>query len=820
MEIRENGELPKQHVAKFVDKKDLGTPDNWVLRSDKLLRLTGIHPLNAEPSIYELYKQGFITPISLHFVRNHGRTAKIDKFQHILSIEGLVRNELHLSMKDLEKFPLTTLPVTLCCSANRRKELNTISKTAGFNWTGAANSTNFWTGVRLSHLLDVSGVDLKAARFVHFEGDSNEKLPNGLYATSIDILTAINPFDHVLVAWKQNGVELHPDHGFPIRVIVPGFVGGRSVKWLRRIIISSNASQNFYHFHDNRIMPPFVTSETATNEGWWFREEFIYNELNVNSTIVYPSHRHRISIPSDQENVLVKGFALSGGGRKVTRVEVTLDGGNSWRLCDLEYPEELYSCATKYGRYYCWMFFQIQISIEEILQAILSDQDLRSRAWDSSNNLQPTEPTWNLLGHGNNSQSRIKMNMEKHEDQVIIQFLHSVAPGEDKTGWMSSQVKKASELFQDDPTRPTEIEPSLPSFSHSDIAKHGTSSDCWIIIDGMVYDTTNYLNSHPGGADSILLNATQDVTEAFYAIHSERAVRMLKEFHIGYIEENSNSNSRNQTDDIADNSDEFETGKIALGTSKWLEIELKKREEVNENTRLYTFSLPTPSQKLGLPVGNHVFVRAIIDGKTIIRAYTPVSSDDDFGVVVFLIKTYFSGTDNRYPEGGKMSQYFEKLRIGEKISVKGPAGHFEYVGFGKIYIQSSMKYMKKLGLICGGTGITPAYQIIKRIFREKNDTTEVYLLYANDKTNDILMHEELLLMAERKNIYVWFTVIEAGTDWRMSRGFIDQKMIEEHIPHPSRDTFIGLCGPPIMVKERCYPLLRELGHDERNITIF
>lgn len=815
--------LPKAHLPDVIDDRDRQTPDKWVKRSKALLRLTGKHPLNAEPSISTMYDEGFITPVSLHFVRNHGRTAKVNPSTFTLVIDGLVEQELRLSLNDLKKFPQITMPVTLCCSANRRKEFNAIAKTIGFNWTTAATSTNMWTGVRLADVLAEASVELSKARFVHLEGVQSEDLPNGLYATSIDILTATNPFDHVLLAWNQNGVELHPDHGFPLRAIVPGFVGGRSVKWLQRVTVSATSSDNFYHFHDNRIMPPFVDAERATDEGWWFREEFVYNQLNVNSTIVHPTHEQTLILSSQNESLTVKGFGLSGGGRKVTRVEVTLDKGRNWRLCNLSYPEEKYSATPTYGRYYCWMFFEIKISMRELFEVARSGGEIRSRAWDSSSNVQPLEHTWNVLGHGNNTQFRLKLEIVHTNEGEAVKFIHPVATADLETGWMHTDKRETEPREEREPFVENVSESSATGedemiFDEAEVAKHSSADDCWIVVNDGVYDVTSYLMEHPGGAESILLNGGMDATEDFIAIHSDKATKQLEDFRIGSL--------RKMDSPVASAKPSLplksrkQASRIALDPSKWIDFELIERVDVNWNTRLYTFALQSPEHTLGLPVGYHVFVKATVNGQKLIRSFTPVSSEKDKGRVVFCVKTYFANANPEFPDGGKMSQHFERLKIGEMIAIRGPLGHVEYTGPGDIIIHGERRRVSKLGMICGGTGITPAFQIIKSIYDNPNDQTEIKLVYANNKEEDILMKDELLAMSERENIYVWFTVATAGNEWTMSKGHVTRGMIAKHIPQPSKDTVIGLCGPPPMITKACLPILANLNHDRKNIAIF
>ena len=238
--------IPKTDVATAIDDRDKKTPDNWVPRHPELIRLTGKHPFNCEPPLEKLFEQGFLTPPSLHYVRNHGYCPKRSWEEHVVSIEGVVDFPLKLTMDELVAMPSLTIPVTLVCAGNRRKEQNMVKQTIGFNWGAAGHATGKWTGVRLSDILKKAGYRKDKARHVEFVGA--EDLPNGKYGTSIDINTAMDPAGDVMIAYLYNGERLAPDHGFPVRVIIPGWIGGRMVKWLTHVTVKEAPSENYYHF--------------------------------------------------------------------------------------------------------------------------------------------------------------------------------------------------------------------------------------------------------------------------------------------------------------------------------------------------------------------------------------------------------------------------------------------------------------------------------------------------------------------------------------------------------------------------------------------
>ena len=270
--------LTKEHpdwllhdVVEDIDPKDAGTPDAWVPRHPSLVRLTGRHPFNCEPELPDLMNHGFITPVSHHYVRNHGAVPRIEWSKHKVTVNGAVTKPRTFSMDEIVALPSITIPVTLVCAGNRRKEENMVAKTIGFNWGPAGTSTCYWTGVKFCDLMKVCGIKTPAqgAKHIAFRGPKGE-LPqgqDGSYGTSLTYEYLMNPANDVMIAYKCNGRYLTPDHGFPVRVIIPGFIGGRMVKFLEEITVQDIESDNHYHYMDNRVLPPHVTAEMAKSEG-------------------------------------------------------------------------------------------------------------------------------------------------------------------------------------------------------------------------------------------------------------------------------------------------------------------------------------------------------------------------------------------------------------------------------------------------------------------------------------------------------------------------------------------------------------------------
>lgn len=548
-------------MQKTPDHRDVGTPDEWVPRDGRLVRLTGRHPFNVEPPLSVHNKHKFITPSSLHYVRNHGACPKLSWDKHTIEVGGpLVPKPMSFSMDQLVSMPPRELPVTLVCAGNRRKEQNMIRQTIGFNWGPSGVSTNVWKGVLLRDLLLKTGVSERNMGGKHVEFIGIEDLPNKVgpgpfedepwgklvkYGTSIPLGRAMNPAFDVLIAFEANGDILQPDHGFPVRLIIPGYIGGRMIKWLAKINVIEHETKNHYHYHDNRILPPHITAEESLKGDWWYKPEYIFNELNINSAMSAPDHNETLSIADNiGKEFEVAGYAYTGGGRLITRVEVSIDGGTHWELAVLDRKEK----PNDYGMYWCWVWWTFKLRVADLI----GTKEIICRAWDESNNCQPMNPTWNLMGMGNNQVFRIKVHFDKTANgQHVFRFEHPTQPGQQSGGWMTTVAGKPDSAgfgrlleLQGDPVDSAPAKEPISKkdkklFTMDEVNKHNTEEDVWIVVNDKVYDCTEYLELHPGGADSILINAGEDSTEDFVAIHSSKATKMLEKFYIGDLDKNS-----------------------------------------------------------------------------------------------------------------------------------------------------------------------------------------------------------------------------------------------------------------------------------------
>lgn len=219
-----------------------------------------------------------------------------------------------------------------------------------------------------------------------------------------------------------------------------------------------------------------------------------------------------------------------------------------------------------------------------------------------------------------------------------------------------------------------------------------------------------------------------------------------------------------------------------LDPKQWKEFLLKEKIAVSPNTAVYRFALPHKDDVLGLPIGQHISVSAEIDGKEIMRSYTPTSSDDDLGHFDLLIKSY---------EKGNISRYVSLLKIGDKIRVKGPKGQFNY----------TPTLSREIGMIAGGTGITPMLQIIRAALKNPQDRTKLNLIYANVNYEDILLKKELDELADKypTRFEVFYVLNNPPTGWTGGVGFVSKEQIATHLPASHDNIKVLLCGPPPMM---------------------
>ncbi|KAM0278770.1 hypothetical protein ACHAQH_004961 [Verticillium albo-atrum] len=437
-------------------------------------------------------------------------------------------------------------------------------------------------------------------------------------------------------------------------------------------------------------------------------------------------------------------------------------------------------------------------------------------------------------------------------------------------------------------------------FTTKEVAAHNTRDDCWMIIQGQVYDVTKYIHDHPGGADVLIDAAGQDATVEFdNAGHSEDAFEIMAEYHVGKFKGIPTRNvpkpvtlkakaalpKATSAGSLASKTASvlavlslgaafayqassrfsipstllpklrlrrptelgfvegfavatavfavastivgkklaallhFEEGgfmryaphkkmtRIAkpdpllqrgwLDATNYAALPLVEKELLAPSVYRLAFALPTAATVLGLPIGQHVAIKAEIDGKTVSRSYTPTSNNADLGTLELVVRCY--------PDGMLTGRYLAKLEVGDEVLFRGPKGAMRY----------RRGMCSRIGMVAGGTGITPMFQLVRAVCEDDRDTTEISLVYANRSEGDILLRKELEAFARRypKNLKLHYLVDKAEDGWQYGTGFVTKDVMQERLPAPAEDTRIMLCGPPGMVTAAKKALV-ELGFEK------
>lgn len=348
-------------------------------------RVHTTEPLNAELPLDEV-TDAFITSNARFFKRNHAPIPLLDPATYRLVVDGLVARPLSLSLADLSRFARTEGAATLQCAGNRRDELHAVGPTPGETpWGAAALSTAVWAGIRLADVLAEAGV-ADGAHHVAFLGlDRVEKAGKVFgFGGSIPLDKALTP--EVLLADTMNGAPLPPEHGGPLRVVVPGIIGARSVKWVGRITVQTEESENYYQRLAYKLFPPDV--ETATPADW--DAACSIQDYPVSAVLTEPSP----DAPVPAGPVVLRGYALTGDGRALEAVEVSTDGGATWLAARLE-PD---------GDRWTWRLWDATVELTP------GQHEVVVRAWDEAGG-QPVSvaETWNFKGYLNNAWHRTRL---------------------------------------------------------------------------------------------------------------------------------------------------------------------------------------------------------------------------------------------------------------------------------------------------------------------------------------------------------------------------------------------------------------------------
>ncbi|GAB9464251.1 Nadh-cytochrome b5 reductase [Globisporangium polare] len=224
-----------------------------------------------------------------------------------------------------------------------------------------------------------------------------------------------------------------------------------------------------------------------------------------------------------------------------------------------------------------------------------------------------------------------------------------------------------------------------------------------------------------------------------------------------------------------------EEKKVALSPKAFRSFTVRKVEDVTHNTKRIVFDLPSADHEMGLTVASCLLAKASVNGKNVIRPYTPTNINSEKGFLELVVKGYPTGL---------LSKHIVELKEGDVLEMKGPFLKFEY----------KPNMYKQIGFIAGGSGLTPMLQVAKEICRNPADKTEIVLLFANVTEADIILREELEAL---QYLYPQFKVVHVlsnpSESWTGLKGFVSKEMVEEFMPAPSDDSLVCVCGPPPMM---------------------
>ncbi|KAK3681500.1 hypothetical protein LTR37_020893 [Vermiconidia calcicola] len=371
-------------------------------------------PVNREPDVADLV-QSFLTRED-GYERNHCmHPQQLDASTHQVEIDGAVNTSLRLSVEDLKNdFEQHTVVCALQCAGNRRHTMRTnLKEVSGIDWFDGAVMNCKWTGPRLRDVLQRAGISLGSSdqeqAHVAFACYATPCQEDMWYGASISLTRAMREDMEVILALKMNDQPLSIPRGSPVRVITPGIAGARAVKWLDKITVQMQECQNHYMQYDYKVLPEEAVDAEAAKKFW--HKVPPVQEMPVNSVVAVPNNEATVQRDTDG-TITVQGYALPyGDDGPITRVDVSGDGGTSWKEAELIHHEG----DSKYS----WKLWKAPIAMQAG-----SGQAVLSKATDSAGNTQPDEPKWNLRGVCYNglctSQPPPLVNMVSRVDQIRI----------------------------------------------------------------------------------------------------------------------------------------------------------------------------------------------------------------------------------------------------------------------------------------------------------------------------------------------------------------------------------------------------------------
>lgn len=462
-------EILEQYCIGFVDIADLeaGKPrvgagdevedpfSDDPVRDERMLMHT-MRPANGEPPPADL-TNSWLTPKELFYVRHHMWVPKIDPAvadQHVLTVELPDGEERKYTLAELkERFRMHTVTAALQCSGNRRSDMTRqVAKTDGLPWGVGAISNATWEGILLADVLKDAGLkretntnetaDEPSEDDMHVQFSSLEA-----YGASIPLPTALSRSSSVLLAFRMNGETLPPDHGYPIRAIVPGHVAARSVKWLSKVVVSDEESPTQWQRRDYKCFGPNegvakkedweaaksiqVMPVTSAVTGIWLGEKECSGQKwmiggdgekgdstskrgpsGVRDAKPWAQTHMKDSPSSKSEPVGLTGYAYSGGGKAIVRVDVSVDGGRTWDQAELlPDGEDGLGAKARGGKTFSWRRWRYAGKLTDLPEKGKACTEIIVKATDEAYNTQPEHHSsiYNVRGNLATAWHRVKV---------------------------------------------------------------------------------------------------------------------------------------------------------------------------------------------------------------------------------------------------------------------------------------------------------------------------------------------------------------------------------------------------------------------------
>jgi nitrate reductase (NAD(P)H) len=291
---------------------------------------------------------------------------------------------------------------------------------------------------------------------------------------------------------------------------------------------------------------------------------------------------------------------------------------------------------------------------------------------------------------------------------------------------------------------------------------------------------------------------------------------MMPDYHIGSLDE---ASRKILAEGERTTSSSEGPRPIFLNPRVWTPAALHAKRSVSWDSRIFTFKLEHDDQEFGLPTGQHVMMRLkdLETKEAVIRSYTPISETTAKGYLDVLVKIYF---DTQERKGGSMTKSMDALLIGESIDFKGPIGKFQYLGRGLCSVNDKERKVKRFYMICGGSGVTPIYQVFRAVMQDPEDNTKCVVLDGNRLEEDILCKEELDYFADNNpdKCKLLYTLTKSMESWTGLKGRIGPELLKEHI-EKTEESMVLICGPEALEKA-VHSSLNKQGWEDDELLFF